>query len=161
MKQVDLLKRAFVAIVMMVCAVHVAQAYDFEVDGIYYNITSEADKTVGVTYKGKSYSTIVEYSGDIVVPENVSYNDTLYSVVSIGEHAFYNCGDMTSIAIPNSVIHIGNSAFSGCSGLTNVTISNSVICIGNYVFSNCTALTSVTIPNAVTSIGNWAFYKCI
>ena len=111
MKQVNLLRRVCVAMVMMVCVVYVAQAHDFEVDGIYYNITSETNKTVEVTYKGESYSTIIEYSGDIVVPENVSYNDTLYSVVSIGAYAFYNCGDMTSIAIPNSVTSIGKSAF--------------------------------------------------
>ena len=126
MKQVDLLRRVCVAMVMMVCAVYVAQAHDFEVDGIYYNITSETNKTVEVTYKGKSYSTIIEYSGDIVVPENVSYNDTLYSVVSIGNHAFYNCGDMTSIAIPNSVTSIGKSAFYNCSSLVSITIPNLV-----------------------------------
>ena len=183
MKQVDLLKRAFVAIVMMVCAVYVAQAHDFEVDGIYYNITSEADKTVEVTYKGESYSTIIEYSGDIVVPENVSYNDTLYSVVSIGGHAFYNCGGLTSITIPNSVTSIGKYAFSNCTGLTSVeynaenstmggsvfygcTVLSSVVIgdevksIPEYAFSGCSGMTSITIPNSVTSIGACAFKDC-
>lgn len=160
MKQVNLLRRVCVAMVMMVCAVYVAQAHDFEVDGIYYNITSETNKTVGVTYKGESYSTIIEYSGDIVVPENVSYNDTLYSVVSIGNHAFYNCGDMTSIAIPNSVTSIGEYAFYKCSGLTNATIGNSVEFIGTHAFGGCRGLISITIPDSVTGIGRCAFYGC-
>ena len=183
MKQVNLLRRVCVAMVMMVCVVYVAQAHDFEVDGIYYNITSETNKTVEVTYKGESYYTIIEYSGDIVVPENVSYNDTLYSVVSIGAYAFYNCGDMTSIAIPNSVTSIGKYAFSNCTGLTSVeynaenstmggsvfygctvlssvVIGNEVKSIPEYAFSGCSGMTSITIPNSVTSIGACAFKDC-
>ena len=175
MKQVNLLRRVCVAMVMMVCVVYVAQAHDFEVDGIYYNITSETNKTVEVTYKGKSYSTIIEYSGDIVVPENVSYNDTLYSVVSIGNHAFYNCGDMTSIAIPNSVTSIGKSAFYNCSSLVSITIPNLVTRVtyksvkgaliynANKVLSALRILTKqvrITIPNLVTSIGESAFRHC-
>ena len=184
MKQVNLLRRVCVAMVMMVCVVYVAQAHDFEVDGIYYNITSETNKTVEVTYKGESYSTIIEYSGDIVVPENVSYNDTLYSVVSIGNHAFYNCGDMTSIAIPNSVTSIGKSAFAFCSSLVSITIPNLVTSIGesafrhcsgltsiefnaencaavsNYVFDGCKALSSVIFGDKVKNIPNYVFYGC-
>ena len=184
MKQVNLLRRVCVAMVMMVCVVYVAQAHDFEVDGIYYNITSETNKTVEVTYKGESYSTIIEYSGDIVVPENVSYNDTLYSVVSIGNHAFYNCGDMTSIAIPNSVTSIGKSAFYNCSSLVSITIPNLVTSIGesafrhcsgltsiefnaencaavsNYVFDGCKALSSVIFGDKVKNIPNYVFYGC-
>lgn len=184
MKQVNLLRRVCVAMVMMVCVVYVAQAHDFEVDGIYYNITSETNKTVEVTYKGESYSTIIEYSGDIVVPENVSYNDTLYSVVSIGNHAFYNCGDMTSIAIPNSVTSIGKSTFYKCSSLVSITIPNLVTSIGesafrhcsgltsiefnaencaavsNYVFDGCKALSSVIFGDKVKNIPNYVFYGC-
>lgn len=184
MKQVNLLRRVCVAMVMMVCVVYVAQAHDFEVDGIYYNITSETNKTVEVTYKGESYSTIIEYSGDIVVPENVSYNDTLYSVVSIGNHTFYNCGDMTSIAIPNSVTSIGKSTFYNCSSLVSITIPNLVTSIGesafrhcsgltsiefnaencaavsNYVFDGCKALSSVIFGDKVKNIPNYVFYGC-
>lgn len=158
MKQVDLLKRAFVAIVMMVCAVYVAQAHDFEVDGIYYNITSEADKTVEVTYKGESYSTIIEYSGDIVVPENVSYNDTLYSVVSIGGHAFYNCGGLTSITIPNSVTSIGKYAFRGCTGLTSITSKNTTppVC-GSSAFKNVDVNIPLIVPQESVSLYKTAY----
>ncbi len=38
-------------IVMLLCCLSVS-AHDFEVDGIYYNITSSTDKTVEVTYIG-------------------------------------------------------------------------------------------------------------
>ena len=36
------------------------------------------------------------------------------SVTIIGDHAFSDCGSLTSINIPNSITTIGNLAFSGC-----------------------------------------------
>ena len=81
-------------------------------------------------------------------------------VTSIGDYAFYDCSNLTSVTIGNSVTSIGGGAFRGCSGLTSVTIPNSVTSIGNGAFSNCSGLTSVTIPNSVTSIGDWAFMGC-
>ena len=82
------------------------------------------------------------------------------SVTSIGEEAFFLCQALTSIAIPNSVTSIGEFAFSDCSGLTSITIPNSVTSIGGQAFAGCKALTSIAIPNSVTSIGDGAFSSC-
>ena len=99
-------------------------------------------------------------SGDLIIPSTISYNGTTYSVTSIGEYAFMDCSNLTSVTIPNSVTSIGNYAFYECSNLTSVTIPNSVTYIGNYAFKYCISLTSVTIPNSVTYIGNYAFSVC-
>ncbi|MCH5221696.1 MAG: leucine-rich repeat protein [Muribaculaceae bacterium] len=131
-----------------------ASAYDFESDGIYYNITNESLKTVEVA-KGD-----FGYSGDIVIPETVLYDDNIYSVTTIGSEAFYYCTGLTGIDIPNSVTTIGARAFRSCIGLTSIDIPNSVITIGSFVFSSCTGLTSIDIPNSVTTIGNSAFDGC-
>ena len=74
--------------------------------------------------------------------------------------AFYDCGTLTSVTIPNSVTRIDDNSFYNCVKLTSVTIPNGVTSIGNYTFYGCEALTSVTIPNSVTSICNHAFYNC-
>ena len=152
-------KHLFAAL-MLLCSV-VVNAHSFEVDGIYYNITNTTNKTVEVTYKGSSSSEYSnEYTGNVVIPESVTYNETTYSVASIGNYAFYACSRLTNIIIPNSVTSIGYEAFYNCNGLTSIKIPNSVTSIGYETFYNCSGLTSIEIPNSVTSIGNYAFYNC-
>ena len=82
------------------------------------------------------------------------------SVTTIGNTAFYGCRSLSSVTIPNSVTTIRKHAFRGCSSLTSVTIPNSVTTIGDYAFDGCSSLTSVTIPNSVTTIGDYAFDGC-
>ena len=150
------LKHLFTALLML-CATAVA-AHDFEVGGIYYNITSTTDFTVEVTYRGNyssEYSN--EYTGSVVIPESVIYNGSTYSVTSIGCEAFSGCKGLASIEIPNSVASIEDYAFIGCSGLTSITIPNSVTSIGDRAFFGCAVLESVEIPSSVTSIGSDAF----
>ncbi|MBR4275852.1 MAG: leucine-rich repeat domain-containing protein [Prevotella sp.] len=165
-----------------------ASAHDIAVknaDGvtIYYNYINNSTK-LAVTYQGSSSSSFSnEYTGNVVIPESVTYNGNTYSVTSIGNYAFDGCSMLTSITIPNSVTSIGNwaffycsnltsitipesvtsigeHAFHGCSGLTSITIPNSVTSIGDGVYNSCSGLTSITIPNGVTSIGEWAFSDC-
>ncbi|MBR5726965.1 MAG: leucine-rich repeat protein [Muribaculaceae bacterium] len=135
-----------------------ALAHNFEVNGIYYNILNSSQ--AAVTYRGTSYSQYNnEYSGDVVIPQTVTYNGTTYSVTAIGEFALRDCSGLTSIAIPNSVTSIGVNAFCDCSSLTSVTIPNSVTSIGMGAFVGC-CLASVSIPNSVTTIGEGAFSYC-
>ena len=134
-------------------------AYDFEVNGIYYNILSSENKTVEVTYSGSKDGTTSTYSGFVVLFPSVAYDGNTYSVKTIGEYAFYK-DDITRVIISNGVTSIGGYAFYGCTGLTSVTIPNSVTSIGENAFNGCSGLTSVTIPNSVTSIENNAFYGC-
>ena len=142
-----------------------AIAHDIEVknaDGVTIYYTWANNNTeLSVSYRGNYASDYYnEYSGNVVIPESVTYNGKTYPVTSIGSQAFALCSDLTSVTIGNSVTSIGSQAFEGCSGLTSVTIPNSVTSIGNYAFSGCSGLTSITIPNSVTTIGPSAFYKC-
>jgi len=79
---------------------------------------------------------------------------------SIGNSAFENKTQITSVNILNSVTSIGDNAFESCTGLTSVTIPSSVTSIGINAFTVCTGLTSIIIPSSVTSIGNYAFSSC-
>jgi len=83
-----------------------------------------------------------------------------FGVTRIGARAFQSCFKLTRIDIPKSITTIENSAFGACSSLTSVTIPNSVTSIEDNTFTGCTKLASVTIGNGVTSIYNNAFMRC-
>ena len=147
----------FILILCLLFVTNNSMAEDFYSDVIYYNFLSET--AVEVTYSSISSSSY-KYKGNIVIPEKVNYNGVLYTVTSIGDSAFYNCPDLTSITIPNSVTKIEYEAFAFCRGLTSITIPNSVTEIGDRAFQGCTGLTSITIPNSVTEIEDSAFEGC-
>ena len=144
----------------LLCLSLSARAHDAEVDGIFYNLDA-ANKTATVTFKGEYYWDDNEYSGDVEIPETVTYNGITYSVTSLGIHCFYECSSLTSITIPNSVTSLGDYCFKYCSSLTAITIGNSVTSLGYACFEGCSSLTSITIPKSVTSVGGRCFYYCI
>ncbi len=82
------------------------------------------------------------------------------SVTSIGECAF-RCVYLKSqsITVPDSVTSIGDYAFYGCR-LKNITLGNSVTNMGDAVFADSRQLESINIPNSLTSISNGAFQRC-
>ena len=127
-------------VLLLLCSVAV-NAHYFEVDGICYN--SETNKTVYVTSG-------VKYTGDVVIPNSVTYNGNTYSVTRIGYNAFLSCSGLTSITIPNSVTSIDLAAFGGCKGLTSIEIPTSVTSIGDWAFDGCTGLTSIIVKEGNT-----------
>jgi len=118
------------------------------INGINYTLNANNTATVtGTTI------TILD------IPATINYNNIVYNVTSIGNDAFKNKPNLTSVVIPDSVTSIGNYAFEFCTSLTSVTIGDNVTTIGIRAFRG-TSLTSVTIPDGVTSIGRGVFYQC-
>ena len=100
---------------------------------------------------------IIETASNTLI---AGFNSTVIpgSVTSIGNYAFADIINMTSIDIPNSVTSIGDGAFFYC-GLTSIDIPNSVTSIGDYAFLH-NSFTDVVIPESVTIIGRYAFGSC-
>ncbi len=152
-------------------------AYDFQVGGIYYNITSNtAPYTVAVTFRDGNYNS---YSGNITIPNNVVYNGRTYSVTRIGDRAFQDCASLISLTIPNTVTSISRNqaitygTFAGCYSLTAINVLT-----GNTHFSSVDGVlfsynqdtlivypankadSNYIIPNSVIKIGDYAFRNC-
>ena len=158
------------AILMLLAGIS-ASAYDFQSDGLCYDIRSEEDRTVEVTYKYHYQDSKNYVSGDIEIPRKVVYKSKTYTVTALGGGAFSDCSGLTSVTIPISVTYIGNNAFSDCSRLGNITVdpgNANYSSIDGILFNkDATSLiccpgakTTVTIPNSVTSIGDRAFFDC-
>ena len=119
------------------------------VGGISYSVNT-TNKTASVEH---GY-----YIGEVVIPETITYNNTTYSVASIGEDAFYKSG-ITSVTIPNSVTSIGENAFLDCHQLEYVTIGSSVTTIGEHAFRYCyrlTELVSLAVDPPMCGIGRYS-----
>ena len=134
-----------------------ASAYDAKVDGIYY-IFSDTNATVTNLLNGTNNTPA--YSGDVVIPETVTYKGTTYTVTKVGHWAFQYCSNLKSVSLPSTVTELGNYAFYHCDNLTSYEIPNSITSVGMYAFSECSGLESIVIPNTVTSIGVYAFQNC-
>ena len=143
--------------VWLTCALaaSAADTYDFTYQNLQYVITSSTTaKVVG--------HVIASPSGGYTISGAATNSETGtgYRVTEIGEGAFRNCNNITSITIADNVLTIGENAFAGCSGMTSVILPNTLNTIGSYSFGNCSSLTQVVIPNSVTYVAGLAFYGC-
>ena len=136
-------KRLVLSMLAVLGIISTATAYDFEVNGIYYNTNGTEATVTRKTTSGNSYS------GNVVIPSVVTYNGITYPVTTIDDNAFSKCSDLMSIDMPESITHIGNYAFVYCTGVTNVVIPNSVITAGSSIFHGCTGLIDVTIGQSI------------
>lgn len=148
------MKKQLLLLVMILLPL-VASADPVEIDGIYYNLIPKAKQAEVARMPGDN-----TYSGNIVIPPSVLYEETEYMVVSIGERAFYSCSYLSTVTIPNTVTTIGAYAFQKCYNLTNVSLPNSLTTIRSAAFINCTSLASIEIPNSVIVLEQKAFWGC-
>lgn len=127
-----------------------ANAYDFEVNGIYYNVLSASEKTVEVT---KNDGNVSDYTGVITIPGVVSYENISFNVTAIGEKAFYN-SSVSIVNLPEGITQVKKSGFQGCNNLTKCDLPESLTYIGVYAFSGV-SLDSVYIPGNVSFFGSY------
>ena len=146
------------------------------VDGIKYSLDAK-QKTAKVIVNNHSYT------GDIVIPANITYENVTYKVnalgvgcfagcdgltnvtlpvgiTSLGGRCFYNCNSLKSIDLPDGITSLGDYCFSGCESLTSVSLPKGITSLGNYCFANCNSLTSIDLPDCITSLGEYCFFGC-
>lgn len=171
----------------LLCAFATANAYDFMVDGLCYQINGPNVSVV----QSDDYATTL--NGAVDVPSMVTYNGASYTVTQIGNYAFRGCTGITSLNIPATVTYIGIRTLDYCDNLTSLTVDSNnpkydsrnncnAICITSmnslyracnatvlptnlkqidtYAFSGCTGITSIDIPEGVIAIYMNAFQYC-
>ena len=86
--------------------------------------------------------------GDVVIPD---------SVTVIGDAAFEDQDQITTVLIGDGVVTIDSDAFEGAHSLTSLTLGRGVATIGADAFYDTGTLASLVIPDSVISVGNAAF----
>ena len=75
----------------------------------------------------------------------------------IGQMAFYELPNLTTVELGADVIEVRNYAFKNCKALTSINLEH-VKYIREGAFYGCSALTDVTLSDEV-EIEDWAFSK--
>lgn len=132
---------------------HIGTIPTYTINGINY-ILNESAKTA-VVCPGKEL-----YSGDMVIPATVEYNDIEYTVKTLQPGAFAGCKDLTSVVIDAPVSVLPDSLFKDCSSLKSVILNDHIEIIGQDLFRGCSSLETADIPNGVKSIGSSLFAEC-
>lgn len=110
----------------MLCLSISASAYDFEVDGLYYDLSSLSNRTCKLTSGGTAYT------GALIIPESVNYEGLIFKVTEIDTKAFN--ANITELSIPATVTTIPSSTIKKCK-LTRLTFQDgeSPLKVNDYV----------------------------
>ncbi|MBR4392015.1 MAG: leucine-rich repeat domain-containing protein [Bacteroidales bacterium] len=175
------MKKSITIIVIILGLYLQTWAYDFQSEQLLYTILNTNPPSVELD--GHVNGTSAQ--GDLVIPEEVTFDGVTYIVVSIRGAAFYECKLLKSISIPHSIKEIGNLAFGYCSNIDEVyynakncadidnfkvfpfyectghlIIGDSVDRIPNYMFRQGYFNQLTIIGNSNTVIGEYAFLFC-
>ena len=96
----------------------------------------------------KSTNALLAVYNNAMIPSNVT---------SIGNYAFNNRNDITSIIIPDEVTSIGDNAFHGCSKLTSITIPGGLTNIGSNALFYCENLQNIHFNGTTEQWNNISF----
>lgn len=138
------------------CAV--TEAQDFEVEGIWYHITSNVDVYHVEIINPKNGQ---PYSGDIVIPDSVTYYGMESSSIpygqvcvvdGIGQGAFRN-SSITSISLPKTIRSLSWDCFSRCNKLKELILPEGVVSSPPRIANDCELLEKISIPSTLTNWG--------
>ena len=128
------------------------------VDGIEWNYSvASGEATIEHRIVNSRVTASIPSStyGKIEIPSSLGGSP----VAHIGSHAFYACGRITSVVVPDGVKSIDSSAFLQCS-MSSIQLPDSLIVIHDHAFSYCDNLSQLVIPENVVRIEELALSDC-
>lgn len=140
--------------IAMLCASVSASAYDFKVDGLYYDIVDLPSLTVKVVGCNE------EINEELTIPSTVKFSNRELTVIEIADDSFKGNVQITSLRIGDNVNTIGTRSFAGCDNIKQVFWGASVADIKDASFEGCSSIQSISFNNRLESIGNASFYGC-
>lgn len=140
----------------------------FSLDKVTYKVVMTGDlENVVVTYPkidGKPTRDKIKeanqfLTGDIVIPEKITYMGAEFEVTEMKDSAFYYANNITSLIINAKLTSIPNQAFANCEKLVSVILPENVKSIGENAFSY-SGIDSIVLPDGLESLGSRVFFQC-
>ena len=118
-------------------------------DGIQKISAISCIQIIGLTQWGHQFSSLN-------IPDSIDG----YTVTGIGDYAFYSCGNLYNVTIPNTVTNIGDNAFAECSNLVDMTLlGTEPPDIGTGALYNCPVIISVPSVDSYKGSVGWNTYS--
>ena len=114
-----------------------------------YTVSTNSDTTINIVRDTGAF-------GNVSVPASINS----LPVTTVGQYAFANISNLTSVVFPSGVAGIGGFAFYLSTNLTNVGIPSTVTNIGTNVFADCYSLQAISVDPAnlfYSSVGGALF----
>ena len=102
------------------------------------------------------YNSTVE---TVIMQEKENENGIIEGVEYIGNNAFSQCSNLTTVQMANSVKEVSSFVFYNDKKLQNINISKNLRIINSYMFGG-TSIAELVIPEGVEEIKNSAFVNC-
>ena len=131
-------------------------------NGLYYRQVESGDQNILIIRHSDTTKDGTMPNFDTTSEGRSPFQTSTTSVIlpatlrTVGNYAFYNLGNLSSITIPTKVVSIGEGAFQG-TALSSVTIPNSVTALGDGAFYGLSTLKSATIGSGIATISESAF----
>lgn len=120
---------------------------------------------------GTLYAVLIGDNVDVeAIPNELFANNTCLryvyigkKITEIGNKAFKDCKNLSTVTGFDNVATIGQEAFSGCASLVEIPIRSTyqaLTTIGSSAFLGCASLTSITLNDNITTIPASAFSLC-
>ena len=128
----------------------------FENDTKLKTLTSDVCYFDGVALYNKEKTKLIGVF-DYTLSECTGIPET---VISIGEHAFKDCTNLSKINLPSGLTSVGYDAFCNCEKMTLSALPDQLTSIGERAFLNCSNITIKRSPSTLKYIGGQAFANC-
>lgn len=138
-----------IVLLLMMCFPTLLWGNEVVQNGISYSIDEEKKTAEAVGYdRSSSYVTI---------PSTITVAGKSYTVVSIGEKAFWKNDKLQSVTIEDGVLNIKMGAFYYCRYLRSVKLPATLKSVGSYAFWKSLSLSNIYIPASLTDLSAKAF----
>ena len=132
-------KKIFLVLFAAIAGTSVLFAEGTLIGELYYNLDT-SKKTATVTYQDLSNN--YPDMTSVNIPATVTYNGDTYNVTAVGQNAFMDCLNLTSVTLPDGITSIARFAFRCCS-FTSLTIPASLKTMDYDAFFGCDKIASL------------------